>query len=252
MIRELITLAHTTGEIVSQIYQKTEIQITNKNDNSVLTLADTASHEFICSNLKRLFPSIPIVSEESSVEHQYEIRKNWECFFLVDPLDGTKEFIQRNGEFTINIALIQNNRPIIGVIHAPALNLTYYAEKNKGAYKISSQKTVKLSPVINNDNIMRVVTSRSHLCAKTQAFLNKLINDGNKLTIVPMGSALKFGLIAESSADIYPRLAPTMEWDTAAGDIIVQEVGKKILRIDDMLPLEYNKAELVNASFIVQ
>ncbi len=252
MIRELITLAQTAGEIVSRIYQQPEIKTINKNDNSVLTLADTASHQFICDQLKQLFPSIPIISEESSLEHQYEIRKHWQCFFLVDPLDGTKEFIQRNNEFTINIALIQNNKPIIGVIHAPALNLTYYAEKHKGAYKISSHETVKLLPKTNNDSILRVVTSRSHLSAKTQDFLNKLINDGNKLAIVPMGSALKFGLIAENSADIYPRLSPTMEWDTAAGDIIVQEVGKRILRIDDGLPLEYNKAELINPSFIVQ
>src|SRR5205085_522473 len=169
-----------------------------------------------------------------------------EYFFLVDPLDGTKEFIQRNGEFTINIALIRKNKPVLGVIHVPVLDITYYAEENKGCYKMFNGQITQLNPLSSTSNQLRVVTSRSHVCDATKEWLATLQEQGKEITIVTAGSALKFGLIAEGSADIYPRFAPTMEWDTAAGQVIVNEVGKEVMVVGSNQPLLYNKESLLN------
>lgn len=252
MINDLLNIAHQAGQLVLSIYQSPSIKFEIKKDSSSLTEADMASHHFICNALQKLYHDIPIISEESSEQYHYDIRKNWDYFFLVDPLDGTKEFIQRNGEFTINIALIRKTQPILGIVHAPALGVTYYAEENKGAFKIDENNNLrKLSPLLNNANTIRVAVSRSHACEKTQAYLNSLISQGKNVEVIPMGSALKFGIIAEGKADIYPRLAPTMEWDIAAGHVIVNEIGKKVTLINSNEQLQYNKKELINPSFIV-
>lgn len=252
MIEQLTNIAQEAGRLVLAIYNQPSFQVMNKADNSALTEADIASHIFICDSLKSYYPSIPIISEESANQYSYEIRKNWEYFFLVDPLDGTKEFIQRNGEFTINIALVRANKPVMGIIHAPVLDITYCAEKNKGAHKITNDKLSKLSPCPKTNNEICIVTSRSHACSETKAFLDTLASQGNNIRVTAIGSALKFGLIADGSADVYPRLAPTMEWDTAAGQIIVSEVGKQVTELGCDEPLQYNKLELVNPGFIVQ
>lgn len=252
MLNKLINLAQNAGQLVLSVYNQPTFEVMKKTDNSALTEADIASHTLICDTLHTLYPNIPVISEESSEQYDFDTRKEWDYFFLVDPLDGTKEFIHRNGEFTINIALIKKNKPVLGIVHAPAIDVTYYAEEHKGAYKIKNHEIIKLLPISTANNVIRVAVSRSHGCAKTDAFLKTLEAQGKEIKIIPMGSALKFGLVAEGTADIYPRLAPTMEWDTAAGQIVVNEVGKKVLLVDSHEQLQYNKEVLINPSFIVQ
>jgi 3'(2'), 5'-bisphosphate nucleotidase len=248
-ITDLVQIAQRAGNLILDIYHHKSYEISHKLDQSPLTEADMASHQFICQQLKNLYPTIPIISEESNESFSFTERQQWEYFFLVDPLDGTKEFIKRNGEFTVNIALIKNNQPILGVIHAPVLNLTYYAEKNRGAYKIQHGIATKLFPT-KPQQPLRVVVSRSHACEKTLNFIESLEKNGNQVVTMSIGSALKFGLVAEGNADIYPRFSPTMEWDTAAGHILVLEAGKHVS--SDSHPLLYNKIELRNDEFIVQ
>jgi 3'(2'), 5'-bisphosphate nucleotidase len=252
-IHKIIEIAQNAGQLVMRIYEQSSFDIQHKIDKSVLTQADIESHAFIYQSLQKNYPNIPIISEESTEHHDYEKRKHWEYFFLVDPLDGTKEFIQRNGEFTINIALVKNNQPILGVINAPALNVLYYATLNKGAFKIVNQEHIPLPQETHTpSSALRVAISRSHACSETEIFLKKLAESGREVISVRAGSALKFGLIAEGKADIYPRFGPTMEWDTAAGHILIHEAGKKMSLIQDENILNYNKLELVNPGFIVQ
>lgn len=251
-IKNLIHIAERAGDEVMRIYQESDFHVQQKADKSLLTKADLASHAYICQALKDWYPLIPLISEESSEHYPYEERQNWEYFFLVDPLDGTKEFVKRNGEFTINIALIHRDKPIAGVIHAPALAKTYYAEQNRGAFKIQNDVHSQLDPLMNQGEQMRAIISRSHACPKTEGFLQELKQTGKEVCIVSAGSALKFGLMAEGNADIYPRFAPTMEWDTAAGHVIVNEVGLMVSCIDDGSLLSYNKPSLINPGFIVR
>lgn len=250
-IKQLIAIAQQAGQLVLSIYNQPGFDTKLKSDKSPLTQADIESHLFICNSLERLYPEIPVLSEESTEFHDYDIRKHWNCFFLVDPLDGTKEFIQRNGEFTINIALIENEQPIMGVIHAPALQVTYHAEKNKGAFKMVENEHIRLAPSQQEKDSIRVVVSRSHLCENTLDFLKDLENQGQEISTTSSGSALKFGLVAEGEADIYPRFSPTMEWDTAAGHILVTEIGKQVKLSDHSGSLTYNKPILKNPGFVV-
>jgi 3'(2'), 5'-bisphosphate nucleotidase len=251
-ITEILKISNQAARLVMMIYEQQSLEIMKKMDHSVLTKADVESNTYICSSLEKLYPSIPIISEESIKQFDYEERKNWDYFFLVDPLDGTKEFIQRNGEFTINIALIKNDKPILGVVNAPALGLIYYAEKGKGAYKILNNEHIKLETHQPLEGVFRAVVSRSHHCEQTEMYLQKLNDDGKQVSVIASGSALKFGLIAEGAADIYPRFAPTMEWDTAAGHILVSEVGKQVKLTSLDQELRYNKISLINPSFIVE
>lgn len=250
-IHEILKISNQAARLIMMIYEQQSIEVMKKMDHSVLTKADIESNTYICSSLKKLYPSIPIISEESIKQVAYEERKHWSYFFLVDPLDGTKEFLQRNGEFTINIALIKNDKPILGVVHAPALGLTYYAEEGKGAYKILNNEHIKLAMHQPQEGIYRAVVSRSHRCEQTDSFLKRLYKNGKQVSVIMSGSALKFGLIAEGTADIYPRFAPTMEWDTAAGHILVSEVGKQVKLTNQSKELTYNKMSLINPSFIV-
>ncbi|MHB1947703.1 MAG: 3'(2'),5'-bisphosphate nucleotidase CysQ [Gammaproteobacteria bacterium] len=251
-IKHLIGIAQQAGQLVMSIYNQPSFETKIKSDQSPLTQADIESHLFISRSLERLYPSIPVLSEESSEFHDYEIRKDWDYFFLVDPLDGTKEFIHRNGEFTINIALIEKNQPIMGVIHAPALQVTYHAEKGKGAFKIKDHEHLRLEPGSSKTESIRVVVSRSHACVNTNDFLKNLETQGKEVLTTSSGSALKFGLVAEGQADIYPRFSPTMEWDTAAGHILVNEIGKQVKLSDNSGLLAYNKPVLKNPGFVVQ
>jgi 3'(2'), 5'-bisphosphate nucleotidase len=251
-IGSLIAITHLAGQAVMLVYNQSKYEIITKPDNSALTTADTHSHTILCDALHKLYPAIPIISEESALQQSYDKREHWEYCFLVDPLDGTKEFIQRNDEFTINIALIRNHQPVLGIIHAPALDITYYAELGKGAYKMSGEKHIALSPQVNTNNNVRVAVSRSHDCPATKNFLAELAKEGKIVSTIAAGSALKFGLIAEGKADIYPRPGTTMEWDTAAGQIIVNEIGKKVTLLDSDKQLQYNKANLLNPGFIVR
>ena len=251
-IQKINLIAKKAGDRIIRIYQQ-DFKIEFKNDNSPLTKADIQSNEIIVNNLKYLYPDIHILSEENK-EISYKIRKNWEYFWLIDPLDGTKEFIKKNGEFTVNIALIYKSIPILGVVYAPALNLLYYAQKDKGAFKKEKDKKPQKLPIYNhsNNDILKIIVSKSHYNQETKDFVNNLKNHHKTVEFINIGSSLKLCYIAEGKADIYPRLAPTMEWDIAAGQIIVEQTGGKVLEFKTQESLKYNKQNLLNPWFVVK
>lgn len=249
-LEELLAIAreassHASREIL-RIYESEDFGVDMKSDDSPLTKADKKGHEVICSYLEKT--GIPILSEEGK-HTEYEVRKNWSRLWIVDPLDGTIEFIKRNGEFTVNIALIAAQRPILGVVEAPVLNVQYYGVTEIGGFKSIDGVKVEVNKIPSLDKQkegLRVVASRSHLNDETQAFLDDL----NSPLIVSMGSSLKFMMIAEGKADIYPRFAPTMEWDTAAAHAIISSLGGRV-ESPDGVELIYNKHNLLNPHFRV-
>ena len=238
-------IAFQAGEAILKIYGK-NFQVEYKDDDSPLTEADKNANEIICSSLHTLYPNIPILSEENRII-EYDERKDWEYYWCIDPLDGTKEFIKKNGEFTVNIALIHKNAPVLGVVYAPVLDAMYSAKKGEGAF-LNGVKLLHVSEKL--DDKLRVVASKSHLSKETEEFIDAL--DAKIKEQVSKGSSLKLCMIAEGSADIYPRLSPTMEWDTAAADAIVRESGKMSYQFDTGTPLVYNKENLLNPWFIVK
>ena len=245
-IEDIKNIALEAGDAIMEIYNK-DFTIEYKDDHSPLTEADLKSNEIICKSLNSLYPNIPIMSEENK-QTEYAIRKNWEYYWCIDPIDGTKEFVKKNGEFTVNIALIHKNTPILGVVYAPVLNDMYSAKQNNGAYK-NDQKL----PLFTNNNQkekLSVVASKSHLSEETQNFIDAL--ETKSIVQVSKGSSLKLCMVAVGIADIYPRLAPTMEWDTAAADAIVRESGKSTLQFDSKDQLLYNKEDLLNPWFVVR
>jgi len=225
----------------------TEFSVEQKNDHSPLTKADMASHNIICKQLTELTPDIPVLSEESS-DIPFEERKKWNYYWLVDPLDGTREFIKRNGEFTINIALIEQHSPILGVVHIPVSGLTYFATRGSGAFRQPRGELPKAIKVKKTKlKNITVAGSRSHGNEKQQAFIDGL----GKVKVIAIGSSLKFCLVAEGEADIYPRFGPTSEWDTAAAQCIVEEAGGMVTDTS-METLRYNmKDSLLNPDFLV-
>ena len=238
------------GRIILDYYNK-NLNITFKADESPLTQADLASNKLITDTIKKITPNIPILSEEEFIE--WDVRKEWKKYWLIDPLDGTKEFIKKNGEFTVNIALIENNRPTLGVIYAPVSNELYFAKKNFGSYKILTSKKLntldnatKISIKINKTNKVKIIGSRSHSNPILQKWVSKNFND---FQILQKGSSLKFCLIAEGFADIYPRFGPTSEWDIAAGHIILEEAGGKLKSIDNKEILYNEKEDILNPNF---
>ncbi len=251
-IQSINNIAVEAGHRILEIYNSDSFEIELKSDNSPLTEADKCSHTYITQKLSTLDPSIPILSEENSENITYKERKLWKKFWLVDPLDGTKEFIKRNDQFTVNIALIENGEPVLGVIYAPTLSALYYAERSKGAYKKIDNKNERLLPQKKATNAVRILVSNSHLNQATQDYIAKLSSSGKEIEYVKMGSSLKFCLLADEQADIYPRLGPTMEWDTAAAHAILQEVGKNIYEYEGGFPLTYNKESLLNPSFVAR
>jgi len=245
-LKKIIEIAKDAGDIIMEIYHK-DFSVEYKDDKSPLTEADLKSNEVICAALTKLYPNIPILSEENK-EVPYEERKCWEYFWSIDPIDGTKEFIKKNGEFTVNIALVRKNKPILGVVYAPVLGDIYSAKEGNSAFKNG-----KKLPLYKNNfpkKNLNVVASKSHLSEETQKFIDNL--DTKKVTQVSKGSSLKLCMVAEGIADIYPRLAPTMEWDTAAAHAIVLEAGKKVIQYDNKEPIVYNKKTLLNPWFIVK
>jgi len=262
-------IALQAGEAIMQIYAK-DFNVEYKDDKSPLTEADILANEIICSALQKLYPSIPLMSEENK-ETPYEVRKNWEYYWCIDPIDGTKEFIKKNDEFTVNIALIHKGTPVLGVVYAPALGELYYAKQGEGAYlsTVDSQWSIidsKRLPCYKKDeDTLNVVASKSHLSQETEEFIKNLATSGKKLSTISKGSSLKLCMVATGEADIYPRLAPTMEWDTAAAHAIVLESGKNVyvydsnitdyrLATSDNRPLamQYNKENLLNPWFVVK
>jgi len=244
-IEDVLEIARKAGEEVLKIYNK-DFEVEYKDDKSPLTIADKISHNLIVEGLKKY--NLPILSEEGK-NISYEERKKWELFWMIDPLDGTKEFVKKNGEFTINIALIYKNEPVFGVVYSPVLDWIYFND-NKNAYKIENNKLIKL-PFKRDNNKFIIVASRSHLNEETKKFIDSIKTDKQK-EFISIGSSLKLCLVAEGKADIYPRLAPTMEWDTAAADAIVRKVGKKVYQVENNLFLEYNKENLLNPWFFIR
>jgi len=233
---------------ILEVYASEDFGAETKGDNSPLTKADKASHNAIVAILKS--SNLPILSEEGR-SIAFEERSQWKQFWMIDPLDGTKEFIKRNGEFTVNIALIENGAPVLGVLGVPVTDEVFYSIKGQGASYIAKtgDKPVQLKTGVSalQQDGLRVVASRSHLSPETEDFVNQLQNP----TMKNAGSSLKFMLLAKGEADVYPRYAPTMEWDTAAAHIIVEEAGKKVLQYNTNIPLQYNKQDLLNPWFLV-
>lgn len=245
-VQEILRIAKKAGEVIMEVYGGDFI-VEEKEDRSPLTEADVKANEVICQALQTKWPEVPILSEENQMV-DYEIRKNWDYFWLVDPLDGTKEFVKKNGEFTVNIALIKHQQPILGVVVAPALGVSYWAKSGEGAFREKDSAVEQLPCESKKAGVIRVVSSRSHMSEETKKFIDGL---NGKIDMVHMGSSLKLCLVAEGSADIYPRFAPTMEWDTAAAQAIVEEVGKTVIAWDGRKALLYNKPDLHNPWFVV-
>ena len=246
------------GKRIIEIYNSEEFIVKYKSDESPLTLADKSSDEIIKNALK--ISKIPVLSEEGHVL-DYNKRKYLKHLWIVDPLDGTKEFIKKNDEFTVNIALVENQKPILGVIYAPALKVLYFSEDKIGSYKldlktstlssIDYNKAIKL-PLSINKNSYVVVTSRSHLDKETSNYIKNLKNFKSNVDTILVGSSLKFCLLAEGKANCYPRFSPCMEWDTAAGQIICKEVGFELIDQTTNTEMLYNRENLLNNSFVVK
>ena len=267
------------GQAILDVY-KQDFDVSYKEDRSPLTLADQRSHNIIVDHLTD--PSVknlPILSEEGK-DIPFEQRSEWEYFWLIDPLDGTKEFIKRNGEFTVNIALIYQHRPILGVIYAPVNNVFYFASEGLGSFKLKNDNVFELldgkTSGINKDSVLKeiikhsnklpcydtpldthdsqlvIVGSRSHPSREFEAFVKTMRKKHAKVEVISSGSSLKLCLVAEGRADIYPRLGPTMEWDTAAGQAIVEQANGSVLNYETGESLQYNKKNLLNSWFIVK
>ncbi len=247
--RAVIDLAKFAGKKIMTIYAQ-DFDVDYKDDSSPLTQADLASHHCIVDGLSELTPDIPVLSEESSQSEKIN-RMSWEAYWLIDPLDGTKEFVKKNGEFTVNIALVVNHKPIFGVVYAPALGVTYWGDKSSGAFKLEDdiEKAISVRPRSANSADWVVVGSRSHQSDEFKTFMEGYAD----AEIVSMGSSLKLCLVAEGKADLYPRLGLTSEWDTAASQAVVEAAGGQVLAFPEMNPLKCNQDEdsLLNPHFLV-
>ena len=239
-------IAREAGKAILSIYNDADFSkvVDFKTDNSPLTLADQASHQVIDKGLKEAYPEIPVISEEGN-EVAYEERRNWPYFWLIDPLDGTKEFINRNGEFTVNIALIKDRKPVLGVIYTPVTDDLYEGFVGEYARKIQNSELQNLQ--VNNKSDNRIaVRSKSHPSPEEEAVLKS----HNVVDSISVGSSLKFCMVAEGKADIYYRHGPTMEWDTAAGQAVLEAAGGKVYKNTGSEVFTYNKESLLNGSFL--
>jgi len=253
LMPKITAIAAEAGNAIMDIYAQTDLGTTYKADDSPLTRADMVSHHLILNELQALKPQLPVLSEESK-SLPYEERQHWSAFWLVDPIDGTKEFIKRNGEFTVNIALVVNGLPELGVVHAPALSTTYSAAQGMGAFK----QAAEMDPVTIHTTdeqyepgtALKVVASRSHAGAETESFLASLKQSMGDIETLSVGSSLKLCLVAEGAAQLYPRFGPTMEWDTAAAQCVVEQAGGAVSDLQGQR-LHYNKPNLLNPYFMV-
>jgi len=259
LLHTAITAALKAGKAILEIYHSGAFDVELKGDNSPLTRADTASHDVIMSYLETT--NIPVLSEEGR-DIQYQERKDWKQLWIVDPIDGTKEFIKRNGEFTVNIALIENQKPIIGVIFVPVTGELYFSSKELGAYKAALDledfelevilAKANTLPLQREDNTFTIVASRSHMSIETEEYVQQMRNIHGEVKLISKGSSLKLCMVAEGTANCYPRFAPTMEWDTAAGQAICEHAGVKVLDWGTKEKMLYNREELLNNWFLVQ
>ena len=245
LIQQVIKIARQAGSAIMKVY-KSEFDVYIKDDNSPVTEADTKANAVITEGLKEINPEIPILSEEGR-DVPFEERSKWETFWLVDPLDGTKEFIKKNNEFTVNIALLENNQPVFGVVFAPALDILYWGCQDRGAFKSiggNSNKPIAVNSQLSDP--VQIAGSRSHPSIKMNTFTSQF----EKYEVKPMGSSLKICSVADGSVHFYPRLGPTMEWDTAAAHAILKSADGEIIKYGTNKPLEYNKRNLLNPEFI--
>ncbi|HSD68620.1 MAG TPA: 3'(2'),5'-bisphosphate nucleotidase CysQ [Woeseiaceae bacterium] len=246
LIEPVVSLSIEAGMAILAVYE-TDFDVERKADTSPLTQADMASNRCIVNKLARLTPDIPIITEEAGLP-DFELRRQWRRYWLIDPLDGTKEFVSRNGEFTVNIALVEDGRPVLGVVHVPVQGKTYVGCAGAGAEVREAGKATRQIRVAATSAIpVRVVGSRSHRGSSLDVFLDGL----GEYEMHPMGSSLKFCVVAEGRADVYPRLGPTSEWDTAAAQAVVEQAGGSVLELDGK-PLIYNsKQDILNPHFLV-
>ncbi|MDF8329745.1 MAG: 3'(2'),5'-bisphosphate nucleotidase CysQ [Aeromonas salmonicida] len=243
-ISELEPIARAAGDTIMAIYSQ-PFTVEYKGDESPLTAADKGAHEVIVQALAGLTPDIPVLSEESGSEVM-GLRHGWSRYWLVDPLDGTKEFVSRNGEFTVNIALIEDGKPLWGLVYAPVLDRLWYGGKGMGAWRVADGKREAIQTLPHQEGApWRVVGSRNHLSRETLDYLAPF----GEIELVSMGSSLKFCIIAEGGAELYPRLAPTCEWDTAAAQAVLEGAGGSVTRLDGS-PLAYNKPDILNPWFV--
>lgn len=252
-IQTIIDIARRAGEATLEIYNR-EFTVEEKEDRSPLTEADKRSNEVIIEGLEAAYPDIPTISEEIKAL-PYEERKHWTRFWLIDPLDGTKEFIKKNGEFTVNIALLEDGVPTLGVVYQPAADVLYYSSKGEGAFKVDANgEKTQLTGGEHYSKLdsVRVVASRSHMSPETEAFVEELRAQGKQIDLTSSGSSLKLCMVADGSADVYPRFAPTMEWDTGAAHAVALEAGRQVNNRETGTPLQYNKENLLNPWFIVE
>ena len=254
-----ITAALEAGKSILEIYHSGEFDIELKGDNSPLTRADTASHNVIMSYLDST--GIPVLSEEGR-DISYQERKEWKQLWIVDPIDGTKEFIKRNGEFTVNIALIEDQKTVIGIIFVPVTGELYFSSKKLGAFKVKVDlnnfnieelilNASKL-PLKRKESIFTIVASRSHMSPETESYVQQMRNIHGEVNLISKGSSLKLCMVAEGTANCYPRFAPTMEWDTAAGQAICEHAGFKVIDWETKESMLYNRQELLNKWFLVE
>jgi len=262
LIPVLLRISHDAGTAILEVYGS-DFAVEHKDDRSPLTLADRRSHEVIVKGLTGLEGMhIPILSEEGK-SMPFEERRGWELFWLVDPLDGTKEFVKRNGEFTVNIALIRNGRPVLGVIYIPVRGLFYFGAQELGSFRLpasSFDDCASIDAVVSQAKRLpdaapasrfTVAGSRSHMSPETEAYINGLRKQHRDIDFITAGSSLKFCLVAEGRAQVYPRFAPTMEWDTGAGQAIVEHAGGEVIATASGKSLRYNKENLLNPHFLV-
>ena len=266
LLHQSIIASVLAGKEIMEVYN-TQFDVEYKDDNSPLTLADKKASDKIIGELKQF--DIPVLSEEG-VHDSFEIRKTWSKLWIVDPLDGTKEFVKRNGEFTVNIALVEENIPTLGVIFSPVFKDIYFAAKGLGAFKIDRKefaplidvieeitleqllKIAQKLPIVSNRENYVVVSSRSHMSTETYQHIEALKLTHKHVEIVTTGSSIKMCWVAEGIADEYPRYGPTMEWDTAAGQAILQEADAYLFDMETMLPMKYNREQLLNNWFIAK
>ena len=243
------SLALTSGEVIMDVYKSSMLEVLLKSDDSPVTIADKKADEIISRGLKKYFPEIPVITEEQVKSHDL----NASVFFIVDPLDGTKEFIKRRGDFTVNIALVENGEPIRGIVYAPARQRLFYTDENGEAveemayFSLTKMGLVKKIKTAFPDNTaLKVVASKSHRDKKTDEYISKY----RCKELVSAGSSLKFCLIAAGEADLYPRFGPTMEWDTAAGHAVLSAAGGSVLQVENKQPLKYGKPHYRNPFFV--
>ncbi len=256
-LQTAIAAALASGKAVLRIYEQQDVDIVYKEDQSPVTQADILAHDIIKKHLSQ--SQIPIISEEQTAQ-SYIVRKSWKQCWMIDPIDGTKEFINKTNDFTINIALIENNFPTLGVIYLPAFDILYFALKNKGAYKLENASTFTFSDILTHSQSLpfkktedyTILISRSHADKKTKKFIDTLKTSHKNLQILSRGSSLKFCLLAEGNANIYPRLIPLKEWDIAAGVAIAQISGVKIYNAKTNNPLTFNTENLIAEPFIAK